>query len=190
MSRQILRSMLALFMTSSGFIGNAGTPKKVPNTDQKHFTISGTIWSKNGEKVWVHRKNKIEFTLNRSKKSTKYEAIGPFIKGESSILALEYNLDVEHGKPFILNFESWISKTLESTGILFDAGVTNDHSIYWALEGVDAGKIIESYLLLYSNSGQQLIRQKVINPGVNIVFYNGVKFEINVRLARGVDLIN
>jgi len=187
---RIINVLIVLCVMSVDLFGHSIVQNNINNVNQKRFSIAGTIWSKGKEKVWVKKKNSIEYIFKKNGELKTTEAIGPFVSGESSIFGLEYNLDVEHGKPFILNFESWTCKYLDVDGVIFDGGLTKDCSIYWALEGVDVGKSVDTFLMLFSKTGKMLLRQKVVTPGINVFVLNGLKFEIQVRLARGIDLIN
>lgn len=188
MNKNLLTILLlvCVFSTSRG----ASTPNGMNYADKKQYSVSGTLWSGNGSRVLVKKKNNIEFLFSKIGEPEKLAAIGPFVKGASSIFCLEYNLDFEHGKPFVLNFLTWICNYINTDGVIFDAGLTIDRSLYWALEGLDSGKNVDTYLLLISEDGKIVLRKRVLNAGLTKIVHNGVGFEINVRMARGIDLIN
>ena len=182
--------LLSLLAANPNYAPNTDSAKPPKGSSQKQFDMHGIIWSKNQINVRMQKKNKVEYILSKSDQLTKFVAIGPFVKSNNSILSLEYNLDIMHDRPFIINFESWTRIDIESKGTLYDAGLIPNKSKFWILEGIDINNKIETNLLLYSEKGQALIRQKITTPGKNIIKFNNEEFEIHVRLARGIDLIN
>jgi hypothetical protein len=167
--------------------------KEIPKqrkTDQKQYTIRGILWSKGKTKIIVKKENYLEYAFIKNGESKKFKAIGPFVCGDDSILGIEYNLEIQHERPFILNYETWEKHILTVNGVIFDAGLTTDRSIYWLLEGYETGKEVETFVMLYTKNGEQLLRERIFKAGNSTLVLKGRKIEINLRLARSIDLIN